>query len=112
MGYTDMKFMILAALAAVASARPYFLPWLDPTMVELEPWPPGNIRMAQDEDRYQPTQYHQDNNRSDSLRILKKGRILTLTARKDQDEDRYQPTQYHQDNKRPGLSKPSRNFYS
>merc|ERR1711872_718390 len=69
--HTDMKFLILAALAAVASARPRYLV-IDLDAMEdpkaLYPSPPAlarTARMAQEEE-YQPAPYYQANDRSDS----------------------------------------------
>merc|ERR1712080_192461 len=71
-GHTDMKFLILAALAAVASARPRYLvidleAMEDPVMV---PGLARTARMAKDEDSlsYQsgPQEYYPSLERSDS----------------------------------------------
>merc|ERR1712133_183918 len=69
--HTDMKFLILAALAAVASARPrYQVIDLDameePRAVEMMmPGLARTARMAQEED-YQPAPYYQADGRSDT----------------------------------------------
>merc|ERR1712126_116305 len=70
--HTDMKFLILAALAAVASARPRYLvidldAMEEPRAVEMMmPGLARTARMAQEED-YQPAPYYQAaNDRSDS----------------------------------------------
>merc|ERR1712126_681231 len=72
MGHTNMKFLILAALAAVASARPRYLV-IDLDAMEgprlngpVRPSLARGARMAQDEDSYQQAPYYQANDRSDS----------------------------------------------
>merc|ERR1711962_1801005 len=70
MGHTDMKFLILAALASVASARPRYLvidldAMEEPRAVEMMmPGLARTARMAQEED-YQGAPYYQANDRGD-----------------------------------------------
>merc|ERR1712126_576937 len=70
--HTDMKFLILAALAAVASARPRYLvidldAMEDPRAVEMMmPRLARTARMAQDEENYQAGPSYQAYDRSDS----------------------------------------------